>query len=444
MIKLIRQLKWKSNCPMKGSSASYVVSVCLVPIYRIICRRPMKYDLNVRCKAGGDRERKRIVQRAYALGYDCLCWDIPVVGKVTSSTASPKPVTIDAGFTYQSQWSIKARALSSEKSSSEMTKFRQLSRITITVDELADALALNLANQSLHAYDVIAARPGNQKVFQHLCTTAEIDIITIDFVNRSNLNMNKKLLDEAVRRGIYFELQYAAFIHSPAIRREMLSSTQIALQFLRGRNIVITSAAETANQLRGPHDVMNIGVVLGLNEQNARRSVCENCSLVLKHAARRRQRYLPTEVIPLNELQQRFPELNFNYFSAASQDDRNNKEEVLAVSIETKEVPEDPPEAEQDSDAVLRAADSLHGESIFNDQADLVAFSKESDFVTFSKDPEIDFNAEGTALGTVKIFHENQVNLKRKANTGTDLRKPDKVIHKSLRRHPLSKKRLRR
>lgn len=341
----------------------------------------MHYDLNVRSKPGNERERGRIVQRAFALGYDCICWDTNVVGKVTKSNAFPKPVAIDPAFVFQSQHAVKARALCSDKAPMAINSLRQLSRVTVTVDEMSDALALNLTNESLHSFDIIAARPGNQRVFQHLCTTAEIDIISIDFAHRSSLSMNKKLLDAAVRRGIHFELQYAAFFHSPAIRREMLNSTQVILQFLRGRSVIITSAADSANQLRGPFDVMNLGVVLGLSEENAGRATSQNCSLVLKHAATRRQRFLPTEIISLQEFHRRFPELKFN----------DKKEKQIDVECQGDDACTEPLNIQDDSGA-LEQAGSGAGNALGGIDADAVeipsnetvAFTEQA-FITFSE-----------------------------------------------------------
>ena len=46
----------------------------------------------------------------------------------------------------------------------------------ITVDELPDAQALHINNEFLKPFDIIAATPGNQKVFTYLCETADIGL----------------------------------------------------------------------------------------------------------------------------------------------------------------------------------------------------------------------------------------------------------------------------
>jgi hypothetical protein len=52
--------------------------------------------------------------------------------------------------------------------------FRQCSRITVVVNDIVQAAALNGANQILHSYDIIAVRPKNQKAFNQASTHLEV------------------------------------------------------------------------------------------------------------------------------------------------------------------------------------------------------------------------------------------------------------------------------
>jgi hypothetical protein len=52
--------------------------------------------------------------------------------------------------------------------------FRQYSRITVTVDDPTQASALNSGNQVLRTYDIVAARPANQRAFEQVCKNAEV------------------------------------------------------------------------------------------------------------------------------------------------------------------------------------------------------------------------------------------------------------------------------
>lgn len=47
-------------------------------------------------------------------------------------------------------------------------------------------------------------------------------------------------------------------------RRQLLANSGLLLHYLKGRNVVLTSGAETASQVRGPLDVMNIAHICGV------------------------------------------------------------------------------------------------------------------------------------------------------------------------------------
>jgi hypothetical protein len=104
-------------------------------------------------------------------------------------------------------------------------------------------------------------------------------------------SIHKKLLDEAVRRKIHFEVNYGALVTetSPArtrISARTISGSKVLLQYLRGRFLVIssgssssigttTTAATTAtagiHAIRSLADVRNMGVAaLALSEDQGR------------------------------------------------------------------------------------------------------------------------------------------------------------------------------
>lgn len=52
---------------------------------------------------------------------------------------------------------------------------------------------------------------------------------------------------------------------------------QLLVDWTRGKNIIIASAAPTANELRGPYDVANLSSLLGLSMERAKAAVSKNC-----------------------------------------------------------------------------------------------------------------------------------------------------------------------
>ena len=44
---------------------------------------------------------------------------------------------------------------------------------------------------------------------------------------------------------------------------------QVLINYTRGRNIIVSSAASRVNELRGPNDVSNISTLFGLSMEHA-------------------------------------------------------------------------------------------------------------------------------------------------------------------------------
>ncbi|CAE7748825.1 GAF1, partial [Symbiodinium microadriaticum] len=108
-------------------------------------------------------------------------------------------------------------------------------------------------------------------------------------------------MDVAVARGICFEIQYSPVLTAPASRRQVISTTRVLVQYLKGKGVILTSGAEALGHMRGPVDVLYLAELLGIPRHHARMTVSENCALVLKHAAARRLRYAPVELIGMTE-----------------------------------------------------------------------------------------------------------------------------------------------
>ena len=52
---------------------------------------------------------------------------------------------------------------------------------------------------------------------------------------------------------------------------------QLLVDWTRGKNLIISSAASSAYVLRGPYDVANISSLLGLSMERAKAAVSKNC-----------------------------------------------------------------------------------------------------------------------------------------------------------------------
>ena len=342
------------------------------------------YDLAVSSRhhraAGGERQQQQVVRRLVEMGWDCVAWNTTVVGKVGPGCARPvASVQLDIP---QRRAALQLRALvdgkldlaqyqplpppppppPSSSSSSlgggvasvlQKLKLRQLNRLSVTLDDLADAQSLTIGNEVVQMFDVIAATPGNAKVFAYLCKTADVDIITLDLGRRIPFQLNKKLIDEAVKRGLSFELNYSGVLGSSSSRKEVLANSRTLLQYLRGRHIIFSSFAENPLQVRGPSDIMNIAAVFGLTKENAHKAVCSNAALVLKHAFCRKLRFLPQEIVSRDDFRARWPELTLpdpapSITSSSSSKKRGRDEDQDQNREEEEDSEEDDQEEEAD------------------------------------------------------------------------------------------------
>lgn len=49
------------------------------------------------------------------------------------------------------------------------------------------------------------------------------------------------------------------------------------VDWTRGKNLIITSAASTVNEIRGPYDVANVSSLLGITMEQGKASISKNC-----------------------------------------------------------------------------------------------------------------------------------------------------------------------
>lgn len=63
---------------------------------------------------------------------------------------------------------------------------------------------------------------------------------------------------------------FLPLVTAPQARKEVLAGTRILIQFLRGRNLILSSGAESHTDVRGVFDVLNIGQLLNLTQEQVR------------------------------------------------------------------------------------------------------------------------------------------------------------------------------
>jgi ribonuclease P/MRP protein subunit RPP1 len=146
-----------------------------------------------------------------------------------------------------------------------------------------------MASPILKTYDIVAVECMNAKVFQFICEQGDaVDLITFDVANRIPFQLKKPWMDAAAKRGLYFELTYAACLGDSAGRRYFFSNAANLVRLTNGRHLVLSSGSNRDLFLRSPYDVVNVGILIGLTYGQAMDALTNAPLAVLDHAKTRR------------------------------------------------------------------------------------------------------------------------------------------------------------
>jgi ribonuclease P/MRP protein subunit RPP1 len=121
----------------------------------------------------------------------------------------------------------------------------------------------------LEKYDLIAVCPSDESLLHQACEKLQVDIISLDLSSKLNLRFRTKTIGAAVAAGVMFEICYSAslrglcnFLASKVVdqnaRRNLISNAMSLVKVTKGQNIIISSGAHAAMEMRGPYDVINL------------------------------------------------------------------------------------------------------------------------------------------------------------------------------------------
>ncbi|CAH1997876.1 unnamed protein product [Acanthoscelides obtectus] len=160
----------------------------------------------------------------------------------------------------------------------EFGGFTILNRLTVSFASL-DTLYKITKSPNFKKYHIVAAAPTTPQALTHTCSTFEADIFTFNPENKFNLRLNRKLYNQLIDRGYHFELQYAPAILDSTKRKNLIHAANLFHLFGKSKNIIISSGADNVNYLRGPYDIINLGLIFGLSELQ--------CKTAITHCAKK-------------------------------------------------------------------------------------------------------------------------------------------------------------
>nr|XP_057925253.1 ribonuclease P protein subunit p30 [Doryrhamphus excisus] len=162
---------------------------------------------------------------------------------------------------------------------------RVLNRLTLVMSDLCH-FRPNAAEY--RGFDLIAVHPTTEKVFHAACMQLDVDIITVSVTEKLPFLLKRAPVSGAVERGVAFEVSYAAAIRDATMRRYTIANAISMAETYKGKNVIVSSAAEKPLELRGPYDVINLSSLFGLSDGDARAAVSSTCRSVLLHAETRK------------------------------------------------------------------------------------------------------------------------------------------------------------
>ncbi|KAL2979555.1 hypothetical protein AAZX31_13G178800 [Glycine max] len=239
--------------------------------------------------------RTRLAVKAMEFGYTGIAYNRTIKGVMSDHhRCSISPLTLSSLLNVLPSLSLSANLHRLLLHVPLSTPFRQYTRLTVCVDSASQAQALNSGNPILKTYDLVAVKPLNQIAFDLACERMEVDIISIDFSAKLPFRLKQPMVKAATQRGVCFEVTYSGLFADIQIRRQLISSAKLLMDWTRGQNIVFSSAAPTVNELRGPCDVANLLSLFGLSKERANAAISKNCRILLANSLRKKRFYKET------------------------------------------------------------------------------------------------------------------------------------------------------
>jgi ribonuclease P/MRP protein subunit RPP1 len=212
------------------------------------------------------------------LGYDGCAYNVTLKNKVPKDhICNVSPLALAGGEAVGRQLA----GSSLLRLQADARGFRQLRRLTVLLEDTTHVHSLSAANPALKQYDIVAVQPSDERTFQQACTGLDVDVISIDFSQRLPYHLKLQHVQQAVERGVYFEICYSPMIKDTSCRRNLISNAMSLLRACKRSNVFMSSAATRAFDLRGPYDIMNLSCLFGLHPSAARAVVAHNPATVL-------------------------------------------------------------------------------------------------------------------------------------------------------------------
>ncbi|EDU50536.1 ribonuclease p complex protein [Pyrenophora tritici-repentis] len=158
---------------------------------------------------------------------------------------------------------------------------------------LTDAASNFRIPQLQQQYDLVAARPTDERTLQQACQSLDVDIISLDLTRRFETHFKFPMLGTAISRGIKIELCYSQGIMSsdPSAKRNLISNATQIIRVTRGRGLIFSSEAKSVLGIRAPSDIINLASVWGLGTERGKDGLTKEPRSVVEFARLKRKSF---------------------------------------------------------------------------------------------------------------------------------------------------------
>uniref|UniRef100_UPI0037E94A89 ribonuclease P protein subunit p30 isoform X1 n=1 Tax=Semicossyphus pulcher TaxID=241346 RepID=UPI0037E94A89 len=132
---------------------------------------------------------------------------------------------------------------------------RVLNRLTVV---MSDSSHFRQNAPEYRRYDLLAVQPTTEKLFHAACMTFDVDLICISVTEKLPFFFKRAPVNGAMERGVVFEVSYSAAIRDSTLRRYTIANAVSLMETCKGKNVILSSAAEKPLELRGPYDISNL------------------------------------------------------------------------------------------------------------------------------------------------------------------------------------------
>ncbi|KAH3763046.1 ribonuclease P protein subunit p30 [Pelomyxa schiedti] len=238
----------------------------------------------------------KLVRVAWDRGWDLVICNHTIVGadaakRLSSASSASSLVEPMMAPALPAEASVREAIESADPQTAlklmPVTKRRAvLRRLTFVLSNESQIAAFRKVSQD-PCWDVIAVLPTTIGTLSLCCNTLEVDIISLDASQRW-VGLRAAGVHGAIERGIYFELCTAQAMTSQMNSRTLVANALELMLATKKKNVLLSSGAREEPHIHTPRDMINLGVLFGLTEQQAKYSITQLPLMALAHCKMRK------------------------------------------------------------------------------------------------------------------------------------------------------------